>query len=144
MDMGRGEEKVRCMERVTWKLTYYMWNSQWEFSVCLRKLKQGLSINLEGWDRERDGRDFQKVGYMYTHGWFMLRFERKQKNSVKQLSFNKNKLIKKNSRMVGIISLTHIRNCSTSSLQPIYKGDWAISPSVCLHLSLCLLYLFDL
>ena len=21
MDMGRGEEKVRCMERVTWKLT---------------------------------------------------------------------------------------------------------------------------
>ena len=22
MDMGRGEEKVRCMERVTWKLTF--------------------------------------------------------------------------------------------------------------------------
>ena len=21
MDMGRGEERVRCMERVTWKLT---------------------------------------------------------------------------------------------------------------------------
>ena len=21
MDMGRGEEKVKCMERVTWKLT---------------------------------------------------------------------------------------------------------------------------
>ena len=21
MDMGRGEEKLRCMERVTWKLT---------------------------------------------------------------------------------------------------------------------------
>ena len=35
--------------------------------------------------------------------------------------------------MVGIISLTQIRNCSASSLQPIYKGDWAISPSVCLH-----------
>ena len=28
-------------------------------------------------------------GYMYTHGWFMLRFDRKQQNSVKQLSFNK-------------------------------------------------------
>ena len=27
-------------------------------------------------------------GYMYTYGWFMLRFDRKQ-NSVKQLSFNK-------------------------------------------------------
>ena len=22
MDMGRGEERVRCMERVTWKLTF--------------------------------------------------------------------------------------------------------------------------
>ena len=31
---------------------------------------------------------------MYTYGWFMLRFDRKQKKSVKQLSFNKNKLIK--------------------------------------------------
>ena len=34
-------------------------------------------------------------GYMYTYGWFMLRFDRKQKNSVKQLSFNK-KIIFKN------------------------------------------------
>ena len=24
MDMGRGEEKMRYMERVTWKLTYHM------------------------------------------------------------------------------------------------------------------------
>ena len=28
-------------------------------------------------------------GYMYTYGWFMLRLDRKQQNSVKQLSFNK-------------------------------------------------------
>ena len=34
-------------------------------------------------------------GYMYTYGWSMLRFDRKQQNSVKQLSFNKNKLIKR-------------------------------------------------
>ena len=27
-------------------------------------------------------------GYMYTYGWFMLRFDRKQQNSIKQLSFN--------------------------------------------------------
>ena len=32
----------------------------WEFSVWLRKLKQDLCINLEGWDRERDGREVQK------------------------------------------------------------------------------------
>ena len=28
-------------------------------------------------------------GYMYTYGWFMLRFDRRQQNSVKQLSLNK-------------------------------------------------------
>ena len=33
-------------------------------------------------------------GYMYTDGWFMLRFDRKQ-NSVKQLSFNKKNKVKK-------------------------------------------------
>ena len=35
-------------------------DSQWEFAVCLRKLKQGLCINLEGWDGEGDGREVQK------------------------------------------------------------------------------------
>ena len=35
-------------------------DSQQEFAVWLRKLKQGLCINLEGWDREEDGREFQK------------------------------------------------------------------------------------
>ena len=35
-------------------------DSQWEFTVWLRKLKQGLCINLEGWDGEGDGREVQK------------------------------------------------------------------------------------
>ena len=35
---------------------------QWEFAVCLRKLKQGLCINLEGWDGEGDGKEVQKGG----------------------------------------------------------------------------------
>ena len=35
-------------------------DSQWEFSVWLRKLKQGLCINLEGWDGEVDGSEVQK------------------------------------------------------------------------------------
>ena len=30
-------------------------DSQWKFAVWLRKLKQGLCINLEGWDREGNG-----------------------------------------------------------------------------------------
>ena len=63
MDMGRGEERVRCMERVTWKLTICkIDDSQWEFAVWLRKLKQVLCINLEGWDGEGDGREVQKGG----------------------------------------------------------------------------------
>ena len=66
----------------------YKIDSQWEFGVWLRKLKQGLCINLEGWDGEGvpKGR-----GYVYTYGWFILRFDRKQQNSVKQLFFNKKK-----------------------------------------------------
>ena len=35
-------------------------DSQQEFAVWLRELKQGLCINLEGWDGEEDGREFQK------------------------------------------------------------------------------------
>ena len=37
-------------------------DGQWEFAVWLRKLKQGLCINLEGWDAERDGREVQRGG----------------------------------------------------------------------------------
>ena len=37
-------------------------DSQREFAVWLRKLKQGLCINLEGWDGEGDVREFQKEG----------------------------------------------------------------------------------
>ena len=37
-------------------------DSQREFAVWLRKLKQGLCVNLEGWDGEGDGRELQKGG----------------------------------------------------------------------------------
>ena len=32
------------------------------FAVWLRKFKQGLCVNLEGWDEEVAGREFQKGG----------------------------------------------------------------------------------
>ena len=35
-------------------------DSQPEFAVWLKKLKQGLCINLAGWDEEGDGREVQK------------------------------------------------------------------------------------
>ena len=62
MDMGRGKQRVRCMERVAWKHTVYKIDSQWEFSIWLRKLKQGLRINLEGWAGTGDRRELQKGG----------------------------------------------------------------------------------
>ena len=61
MDMGRGEERGKCMERVTY-ITIGKIDSQWEFAVCLRKLKQGPCINLEGCDWEGDGKEAQKGG----------------------------------------------------------------------------------
>ena len=39
-------------------------DSQQEFAVWLRKIKQGLCINLEEWDGEEDGKEAQKVGDM--------------------------------------------------------------------------------
>ena len=41
-------------------------DSQEEFAVWLRKLKEGLCINLEGWDGEGNGRKVQKRGDIYT------------------------------------------------------------------------------
>ena len=68
MDMGRGEERVKCMQRVTWKLPLpYVKDGQREFAVCLRKLKQGLCINLEGWDGKGLGVS-KRRGYVYTYG----------------------------------------------------------------------------
>ena len=43
-------------------ITVYKMDSQQEFAVWLRKLKQGLCINLEEWDGEGDGREVKKGG----------------------------------------------------------------------------------
>ena len=39
-------------------------DSQWEFAIWLRQLKQGLCDNLEGWDVEADGREVCEGGDM--------------------------------------------------------------------------------
>ena len=39
-------------------------DSQREFAIWLRKLIQGLCINLEGLDGKGDGREVQKGGYI--------------------------------------------------------------------------------
>ena len=40
-------------------------DSQWEFAVWLRKLKQGFCINLVGWDWEGGSKG---RAHMYTYG----------------------------------------------------------------------------
>ena len=50
------------------QITIYKIDSQREFAVWLRKLKQGLCINLEMWDGEGNVREVQKGGDMYTCG----------------------------------------------------------------------------
>ena len=45
-------------------------DSQREFAVWLRKLKNGLCINLEGWDGEGDGREALKGG-IHVYLWLI-------------------------------------------------------------------------
>ena len=46
-------------------------DSQQEFAIMLRKLKQGFHINLEEWDGEVDGREVQKRGEIYVYLWLI-------------------------------------------------------------------------
>ena len=57
------KERVGYMDRVTWKLTlpYVKQIANGNFPF-LRKLKQGLYVNVEGWDGDADGRDVQEGG----------------------------------------------------------------------------------
>ena len=61
------------MERVTWKLTICKVDTQQEFALWLRKLTQGLCINLEGWDGERgwEGVSKGKAIYIYIYIWLI-------------------------------------------------------------------------
>ena len=41
-------------------------DSQWEFAICLRKLKQGPCVNPEGWvGREMGGSSKREGTYVY-------------------------------------------------------------------------------
>ena len=68
MDIGKGEEKVRYMKSILETyITICKIDSQREFAIWLRKLKQGPCINLEVWDGDGDGREFQKGGDICIH-----------------------------------------------------------------------------
>ena len=79
-------------------ITIYKIDSQWEFAVTSQGTQTGALYQPRGvgwrgrWEGGSKGR-----GYMYTYGWFILRIDRKQQNSVKQLPATKklNKFIAK-------------------------------------------------
>ena len=65
--MGLGEGEIYGKSNMETYITICKIDSQLEFAVRLRKLRQGLCINLEGWDGEGDGRGGSKEReYMYT------------------------------------------------------------------------------
>ena len=70
-----------------------------------QETQQGLCINLEGWNGERDRREVQKGGDicipMADSCWCLT----KQQNSVKNLSFNKKKIFLST-------SVTFVKECS--------------------------------
>ena len=57
-----GEGEMYGKRNMETYITICKIDSQQEFAVCLRKLKQGLCINLEGWDGEGDRREVQEGG----------------------------------------------------------------------------------
>ena len=62
----RGGEGEMCgKSNMETYISVYKIDNQWEFAVWLRKLKHGICINLEGWDRERGSKG---RGCMYTYG----------------------------------------------------------------------------
>ena len=90
MDMGRREKRVRYIERVTWKLTlpYVKWIANRNSLYGSGNSNRGC-VEWEGWDAVGDGREVLTGGDMcipMTDSW--SRFDRKQQNYVKQLSFN--------------------------------------------------------
>ena len=63
-DMGQGEERVRCMERITWKLIlpYVKEIANGNLLYVSGNSNMGFCINLEGWDGKGDRRESQKGG----------------------------------------------------------------------------------
>ena len=56
------KERAFKMKSTTYYFTICTIDSKGDFALCLRKLKQGLCINLEGWSGEGDGMEVQKGG----------------------------------------------------------------------------------
>ena len=87
-------------------------DSQWEFAVCLRELKQGLCNNLEGWDGEADGREVEEGGGTVYLWLIHVDVWQKQTKFCKAIilqfknKLKKNKLKKKKKGRLDILKVT--------------------------------------
>jgi len=79
------------MSKCGWMYQWQMEDTTLKCYCCMSQetqtgaLYQSRGVRWGGrWEGGSKGR-----GYMCIYGWFMMRFDRKQQNSVKQLSFNK-------------------------------------------------------
>ena len=61
---GGGEGEMYGKSNRETYITLCKTDTQQEFAVWLRKIKQGLCINLEWWDGEEDGKEAQTGGDM--------------------------------------------------------------------------------
>ena len=80
------------MERATWKVTlpYVKQIAKGNFLHGSGNSNRGSASTYRGGVGQEMRGSFKREGiYVYLYGWFMLRFDRKQQNSVKQLSSNK-------------------------------------------------------
>ena len=66
-----GEGEMYGKSNMETHITICKIDSQREFAVWLRKLKQGLCINLEGWDGKGDGKEVQKKEGIYVYLWLI-------------------------------------------------------------------------
>ena len=67
----RGEEgEMYGKSNMETDITLCKIDSQWEFAVWLRTLRQGLCINLEGWDGQETGERFKREG-IYVYLWLI-------------------------------------------------------------------------
>ena len=65
-----GEDKMYIESNMETYNTICKIDSQREFAVCLRELKQELCINLEGWEGREMGGRFKREG-TYVYLWLI-------------------------------------------------------------------------
>ena len=66
MDTGR-EGEMYGESTMETSITMCEMDSQWEFAVHLKELKEEPRINLEGWGGEGHGREIQEKGDMFLN-----------------------------------------------------------------------------